>query len=178
MSYMVGGMERFAYSVRELVDKLAPEGDETEKLRLIRQIRHWTNADLLTPQGKKHTGTGVSRQYGPDEVRKAAILRELGRFGMTVTQLEGMGEYLDGLAEDPSWRDAITGKRPVYLELFSTPDDEEQTWRVARDEPDLKQLHPDAKPLRIKIGTKHTNGASYTSALVLSLNRIFARLSV
>ncbi len=171
-------MERFAYSVRELVDKLSPEGDEAEKLRLIRQIRHWTNADLLTPQGKKHTGTGVSREYGPDEVRKAAILRELTRFGMTVTQLEGTGEYLDMLADDPSWKDAITNKKPVYLELFSTPDDDGQSWQVARDEPDLKKIHPDAKPSILKIGNKRLPGASYTSALVLSLNRIFARLKV
>lgn len=171
-------MERFAYSVRELVDKLAPEGDEDEKLRLIRQVRHWTNADLLTPQGKKHTGTGVSRKYGADEVRKAAILRELARFGMTVTQLEGTGEYLDMLTKDPSWRDAVTNKRPVYLELFTTPDDEDQTWRFARDEPDLRPIHPDAKPSRLKVGNTTTQGPSYTSALVLSLNRIFARLKV
>lgn len=178
MSYRLFDMERFAYSVREVAEKLSPEGDEGERLRLIRQIRHWTNADLLRPQGKKHTGTGVSRKYGPEEVRKAAILRELWRYGMTVTQLEGMGEYLDKLSDDPSWTDAVSGKRAVYLELLSTPDDETQSWLVARDTPDLKLLNPDTKPSRVKIGGKNLPGPSHTAALVLSLNRIFERLRV
>lgn len=178
MSYRLFDMERFAYSVREVAEKLTPEGDEGERLRLIRQIRHWTNADLLRPQGKKHTGTGVSRKYGPEEVRKAAILRELWRYGMTVTQLEGMGEYLDDLSGDPSWADAANGKRAVYLELLSNPDDESQLWLVARDEPDLKVLDPANKPPRIKVGSKSLPGISYSAALVLSLNRIFERLRV
>lgn len=55
---------------------------------------HWANADLLTPIGEKHTGTRVSRKYDLDEVRKAAILRELSRFGLTVTVLDGMGAAL------------------------------------------------------------------------------------
>lgn len=178
MSYRVRCMERFAYSVRELVEKLAPEADEEAKRRLIRQVRHWTNSDLLTPLGGKNTGTGISREYGPDEVRKAAILWELTRFGMTVPQLEGTGAYLDEIAKDPSWRDAVADKRPVYLELLRTPDDETQSWLLVRDVPDLRQLHPTQKTRSLKSAMPATPEPSFTAALVLSLNRIFARLTV
>ena len=170
-------MERFAYSVRELVDKLAPEDDEEEKLKLLRQVRHWTNADLLTPLGEKNTGTGVSRKYGPDEVRKAAILRDLARFGLTVNKLEGMGEYLDDLAKDPSWRDAITNKEAVYLELFWSPDGA-HAWSVARDEHLLAIMRPSWKPPRLKNSKIKLPDPNFTSAIVLSLNRIFSRLTL
>ena len=88
-------MERFAYSVRELVDLVAADDDEGGKLRLLRQVRHWTNENLLFPIGEKHTGTGVARKYGPDEVRKAAILRELVSFGIPVATYEEMDTGLE-----------------------------------------------------------------------------------
>lgn len=179
MSFRLLPMERFAYSVRELVDHLAPEGDEEEKLRLLRQVRHWTNADLLTPLGEKNTGTGVSRKYGPDEVRKAAILRELSRFGLTVTKLEGMGDYLDYLAEGSEWRDAITDKRAIYLEMLWEPGDGTHAWRIAKADDLLDMLRPDWKPPHRR--KKRAGGPpdpQFTSALVLSLNRIFAGVNV
>lgn len=172
-------MERFAYSVRELVDHLAPEGDEEEKLRLLRQVRHWTNADLLTPLGGKNTGTGTSRKYGPDEVRKAAILRELSRFGLTVTKLEGMGEYLDYLAEGDEWRDAVTGKRAIYLEMLWEPGDGTHAWRITKANDLLDMLRPDWKPNPpSRKGGIRIPAPRFTSALVLSLNSIFAGVKV
>jgi len=170
-------MERFVYSVRELVDKLAPEEDEEEKLRLLRQVRHWTNADLLTPIGEKHTGTGVSRKYGPDEVRKAAILRELSRFGLTVTMLDGMGEALDYHAKQSEWRDAISGKDAIFLEMLWAPDGA-HVWNLVRQASLLKMMHPDWKPHHSKKSALPMINLDFTRAAVLSLNRIFAHLQI
>lgn len=170
-------MERFAYSVRELVDKLAPEEDEEEKLRLLRQVRHWTNADLLTPIGEKHTGTGVSRKYGPDEVRKAAILRELSRFGLTVTMLDGMGEALDFYAKRSEWRDAISGKDAIFLEMLWAPDGA-HAWNVVRYASLLAMMKPDWKPRGSKKSDLSMIDLNFTRAAVLSLNRIFAHLKI
>ena len=41
--------------------------------------------------------------------RKAAILLELSRYGVTVEMLDGFGEWADTLAKTKQWRTAIDG---------------------------------------------------------------------
>src|SRR4051794_37184763 len=67
------------YTLKEVAAVLCASGDPAEVERIARQVRHWTVADLLHPTGKKHTGTGRSRRYTADEIRKASILLELSR---------------------------------------------------------------------------------------------------
>lgn len=167
-------MERFAYSVRELVDLVAADDDEAGKLRLLRQVRHWTNEDLLTPIGQKHTGTGNARKYGADEVRKAAILRELASFGIPVATYEGMGESLDFHARRAEWKDAITGKDSIFLEMLWAPSGM-HVWNIVRHNALLSMMDPNWKPRKVK---GITPDMSFTRAIVLSLNRIFERLKL
>tara|TARA_R110002074_G_C12554346_1_gene666932 strand:+ start:5400 stop:5903 length:504 start_codon:yes stop_codon:yes gene_type:complete len=167
-------MERFAYSVRELVDLVAADDDEGGKLRLLRQVRHWTNENLLFPIGEKHTGTGVARKYGPDEVRKAAILRELVSFGIPVATYEEMGESLDYYTRQSEWKDAISGKDAIFLEMLWTSS-RTQVWNVVRHDALLSMMSPKWKPKKVGNFMPDMN---FTRAIVLNLNRIFERLKL
>lgn len=112
------------YSVKGVAERIAYKGDADEIRKIIRQLRHWTNADLLTPLGEKHTGTGVSRQYDADEVRKAAILLELSRYGVTVEMLEGFDEWTSLLRGTDRWKKAAEGKGEYFLQMAWEPGDD------------------------------------------------------
>ncbi|CAN0504813.1 unnamed protein product, partial [Laminaria digitata] len=78
---------------------IARKGDEDDVRRVMRQIRHWTVCEALVPEGDVHTGTGVSRRYAPDEVRIAALLLVLSKYGMTMTEFELMRDALENVVE-------------------------------------------------------------------------------
>lgn len=169
------------YTLKEVAALLCATGDQADMERVARQIRHWTLADLLTPAGKKYTGTGVSRRYSELEVRKAAILREVSRYGLTVTQLDGFGDWIEGVSSMAKWRDAIDGKRPVYLELMWS-EDGDSLWMIGADAPRVFQSGP--KFVRTSTATL-TGGKQiempepeFTSAIVINLSKIMERLKL
>jgi hypothetical protein len=100
------------YTLREVARMIARKGDEDDVRRVMRQIRHWTVCEALVPEGDVHTGTGVSRRYGADEVRIAALLLVLSKYGMTMTEFEYLREMLENVVE--SWR---PGEEDLFWEV-------------------------------------------------------------
>jgi hypothetical protein len=126
--------------------------------------------DLLTPAGRKHTGTGVSRRYDPDEVRKAAILAELNRYHLPVTMFSEGHDWSEGFSRRPAWHTAIEGKRPVFLQL---------AWshnmlisQIYEDQPKHNALAPRLDPK----GDPKSEKMLPVSSVVINLSRLFARL--
>ena len=87
------------YTLKEVARMIARKGDQDEVRRVMRQIRHWTVCEALVPEGAVHTGTGVSRRYAADEVRIAALLLVLSKYGMTMTEFELMRDALENVVE-------------------------------------------------------------------------------
>ena len=108
------------YTVKQIAQKLAGKRPDLPLPKLMRQIRHWTTLDYLTTIGSKHTGTGVSRLYGTNEVPKALILAELYRRGVSLSEFEEFGKFLDFNIGHyaKTWQDALSGKKPVFLVLY------------------------------------------------------------
>lgn len=87
------------YTLKEVAHMIARKGDEDDVRRVMRQIRHWTVCEALVPEGDVHTGTGVSRRYAADEVRIAALLLVLSKYGMTMTEFEYLRDMLENVVE-------------------------------------------------------------------------------
>src|SRR5260370_14276512 len=101
------------------------------RLRLERELRHWSLADLGERSGvSKATISKIERE----EVSPTAVilLRLANAFDLTLAGLllraEGEGERLSRAAEQPVWRDPETG----YLrrQVFSRPDNPIEIIRV------------------------------------------------
>ena len=104
------------YTLKQLVSTVAPAADREALSRVARQVRHWTALDLLTTLTAKNTGTGVSRRYSADEVRKAAILVELSHYRIPAPVLEdGFETFTEQWRGRKPWQDAISGTKAVYF---------------------------------------------------------------
>ena len=63
--------------------------------RTLRQLRHWTQNDLLCTEGRKDTGKGIPRLYAEDPTFQiAAILVELSRYVSALDALKAAAEAL------------------------------------------------------------------------------------
>lgn len=188
-----------SYSVRDiaaiLVDQEGWYGTDNYQQKLdkrLRQVRHWTSYDYLRPLGSKHTGTGVARRYGPDEVRKAGLLRELTRFGLTVTQLgEEFGDSLEERAKQKEWQQAIDGKALILFQIVMPAggDAQESGWAmnlVPAKKSLLKLLDPKVMAVEGRKRTADSKRAqtkqlplpNFVSALTISLTQLFRTLRV
>ena len=188
-----------SYTVREIATILVDQevsreysGYQDQLEKRLRQVRHWTACDYLRPIGKKHSGTGVARRYGADEVRKAALLRELTRFGLTVTQLgEEFGESLEKRAAQKEWQQAIEGKPPIYYQIIlpagATPDQSGYMMNLVPTERSLLRfLDPKyvaAKKRKRARGPKRSGvndipTPDFVSGLTISLTQLFATLEL
>ncbi|MGE3627686.1 MAG: hypothetical protein AB7G34_15075 [Hyphomicrobiales bacterium] len=186
-----------SYTVREiaaiLVDQEGWAGSPEYQSHLdkrLRQVRHWTACDYLRPLGKKHSGTGVARRYGPDEVRKAALLRELTRFGLTVTQLgEEFGDDLIRRASQKEWKEAIEGEKQILFQVvFEAGGSADQTTHamnlVPAEKSLLRMLDPNVMAAeKRKRDSRSTQGQTgdlpipeFVSGLTISLTQLFATL--
>ena len=111
-------MAERTYTLKEAVWALWWTGDRDDPPRLARQVRHWTNLGLLSPVGKRHTGTGIRRQYSANEVRKAAILVELENYRVPMPILErGFATFSEEWIQSPDWSRAVTRAAPVFLHV-------------------------------------------------------------
>lgn len=93
-------MKNTTYTVREVAAIISGSNDPKVIDRVVRQVRYWTNDGFLNPVGGKHTGSGRHREYNAHEVKKAAVIAELVRHGVSVSKLCPFEEYLDGLITD------------------------------------------------------------------------------
>jgi len=125
-------MEPRTYTLKEAVYALNRSGSSEEAARLTRHIRHWTTMDLLKPEGKKHTGTGRSREYSADTIYRAAVLVELARYRVPITVLaDAFSRFTDG--NEVEWEEAIIDRGPVYLAVTWSEDGSE--WIMQCDFP-------------------------------------------
>lgn len=105
------------YSVKDVARAIAYQRDPETIQKVIRQVRHWTNHDLIRPIGDKTTGTGVSRIYDADGVRGAAIAQEHISWGLTAEDLCTLGESLDDWRTTKEWNDAVEGRKAIFMRV-------------------------------------------------------------
>lgn len=169
------------YSVKDVAALIA-RGPADQPARLIRQIRHWTANDLLAPVGGKNTGTGVSRMYDVNGVRCAAILLELSRYGIPVSQLEGFDEWTDMLSGTNDWLAAFANEQDVFLSMsWEADEDGGGVWQIGAGTPKWDALRLDVEPSNITLangGEAIVPPLDLTSSIVINLTKIFARLAV
>lgn len=170
MSYWLDMSERL-YTLKEMAERLNHSGGAADLQRITRQIRHWTLSDLLRTEGKKHTGTGVSRRYSFFELQKAAVLRELSHYGIQIAQLSEFDRWVERMAHAPLWREAEAGNRIVFLQLCWN--DQTVACLVTADLPAI------ADPALYGGGTAGEPDASrpqFYSSVVVNLTRLLHRL--
>jgi hypothetical protein len=166
-------MSEILYSVKDLAAMTAPSKDPETVTKVIRQIRHWTNNDVVRPFGPKNTGTGVSRVYDEHGARKVALLVELSRYGISVEMLEGFDEWCDEVVHSGDWQRAIEGSGPFYIGVtWRLEDGGHARWRVFDDlefaamdtgDDDFVRDDPDF--------------LNFSSLILINMTAVFARLS-
>lgn len=166
MSYQSVMSERL-YTLKEVVGFLCQSEDAGEEVKIMRQVRHWTASDLIPTVGKKHTGTGVSREYSAHEIRLAVILLELSHYRVPVTILESFDEMVGNYADAPEWQDAIAGKRPVFLQFAFNA--HMNVWQLHGE-------HFKKNFLSSTFGGKENRALGVNSAIVINLTKVFQGL--
>jgi len=82
-------------TIKDITQAIAPDKSMDGLNRTLRQVRHWTQCDLLRPRQQKNPGKGSPRLYNEDPtIMIAAILLELNRYGATVDVLRPVAEAL------------------------------------------------------------------------------------
>lgn len=162
------------YTLKEMAERLNYSGFPSDLNRVMRQIRHWTLSDLLQTEGKKHTGTGVSRKYSFFEIKKAAIFRELSQYGFQIGQLYELDQWIESISQTQLWKDAEQGARAVFVQISWR--DQLVSCNITGDIPfiaDSKFYHghttgkDNFEPLKLP---------DYYSSLVVNLTRLLQRL--
>lgn len=160
-------IQRITYTLKELATLLSPTRDADAIARLSRQLRHWTNQDLLETVGAKHTGTGTSRRYDPEQARRAAILMELNRYHVPVSVLsESFATLTKTYQGKPAWQQAARGEGAVYLSFAYSED------FITCQLYSGQSRHPLLEP------PKDAPGKGIVSAITINLSRLFARLEL
>lgn len=82
-------------TVKDIARHVAFDKSEEGVSRVLRQIRHWTESDLLRPASRKNTGTGIPRLYLVEPtIEIIAVLLEVARYGATVDILKPVADAL------------------------------------------------------------------------------------
>ena len=82
-------------TVKDIAECIAFDKSEDGINKTIRQVRHWTQSDLLRPYSEKTTGKGIPRLYAVEPtVHIAAFFIELTRYGVTVDILKLVSDEL------------------------------------------------------------------------------------
>ncbi len=82
-------------TVKDIAYRISLDRSEEGITRTLRQVRHWTQSDLLKTISEKNTGKGVPRFYEEEpSLLIAAILFELCRYGATVDILKPVSDHL------------------------------------------------------------------------------------
>jgi hypothetical protein len=157
-------------SVKDIAQCVAPDNSLDAMNRTLRQLRHWTQSDILRPASAKNTGTGTPRIY-PEEptLFLAAVLLELHRYGATVDIMKPVAEaiyddWVDGPAESQFF--VQTDEATMLLQLAWTVDPETARFKdvnvnLFHDYVGLGEGKLDIQPC---------------SSIVLNLNQIYNRI--
>jgi len=82
-------------TVKDISEYIAFDGSDSGIERTMRQVRHWTQCDLLRTASMKNTGKGIPRLYEEEPTMWiAAILQELTLYGATVDILKPVADEL------------------------------------------------------------------------------------
>jgi hypothetical protein len=107
-------------TVKDIARAICFDKSEDGVYRMIRQLRHWTQSDLLRPFSAKSTGKGVPRVYIEDPtIAISAILLELTRYGATVDILKFVADEIYDHWDDEGGMYLLTALTDVnaYIEL-------------------------------------------------------------
>ena len=96
------------YTISEMAIRISRTGRDADRQFLMRQIRHWTNHDLLRTTGEKHTGTGRGRLYPQREAFVAAYLQAFVNKGLTIGALKLFRAAFDERVEQRIPDDPVT----------------------------------------------------------------------
>jgi len=82
-------------TIKDITQAISPDKTVDGLNKTLRQVRYWTQCDLIHPADDKNTGKGSPRLYYQDPtIMVAAILLELNRYGATVDILRPVSEAL------------------------------------------------------------------------------------
>ncbi len=166
------------YTLKQVASRVCMSKDPAEIETVARQIRHWTVSDLLVPVGEKYTGTGRSRRYSANEVRLAAWLAELSKYGMTVSLLETARATYEEYGKDGYWEGVAESKTPVFHEV--TWDRNSIVGKITGGAPELISFKRPRGQMRVgpPEGVGVIDPENVTSVIVINLTKVFGRLDV
>jgi hypothetical protein len=121
------------------------------------------------PEGGKDTGTGTSRRYGANEVRKAAMLVELAHFRIPAPVLELTFEDTERWTTAHEWQMAVRGDEVIFLNLAYTDGDEGTI---------LSQVIVASSERNLLVATARDPAFNFASAVVINLTKLFAKVRV
>jgi hypothetical protein len=141
---------------------------------VVRQIRHWTLSRVFPTiePGSILTGSGRHREYDEDDIHLVALAVELGRWRLPMELVRRVLGVLSaknpaGSTDSPTstrvlWDEAIRGRDGIFLVI--------QIPRTTT----MPILRLTATALDELV--RHIDNERYTSAIIISLSRLFARL--
>jgi hypothetical protein len=162
------------FTLKEMVTVLTCLDAAHDSAPLSRRLRYWTNIGLISTVGKRQTGTGTSRRYSADAVRKAAILVELARYRVpTPVFIETFREASDAWSKFRAWDEAIAGTEQILL--YMTYNESQVMYRIAPVS--------ETNSLAIMLGERDSDtsalyGPLPASALVVNITRVFSQLKL
>jgi hypothetical protein len=162
-------MTRCVLTAGEIAERIQQEGEDVRAIS--ERLRHWTKEGLLKPLGKKNPGTGRRHRYPERALVDAAILSRLTqKYGLWAKKMPLFTTaLLDKAVEQiPKMRGHLENKRIVYLVCASI------------DGKFLANVQQVAEPgvLNPPPEDRLTLSPSMDDAIVINLNRLFARLGV
>ncbi|MEQ9490196.1 MAG: hypothetical protein RIM72_14515 [Alphaproteobacteria bacterium] len=161
-------MDDIHYSARQVATLIAYEKTESEIIKLVRKIRHWSAEDILVPVSGKSTGTGNSRLYDKNQVYCAALILELTGYGITMEMLETLPEWLDrSVMKHENWQASIDDTADYILAM---------TWRMDHGGMGGFQIVQPDQPMTVSNEMAKKTGMETPSAILLNLRFIFRRI--
>ena len=137
--------------------------------RMARQIRHWTQSDLLRPESEKETGKGVPRLYADTPtIEIAALLLELARYGATVDILKPVADelYAEWSEYGRNFDIAVTDEGTAILQVAWTEDPETGKFVDASVNFIIKEEPEDEGEVRLE----------HSSSIVVNMNKVMSRV--
>jgi len=158
-------------TIKDITQAVAPDKSVDGLNRTLRQVRHWTQSDLLRPREQKNPGKGSPRLYAQDPtIMISAILLELNRYGATVDILRPVADALytdeEETGGDVLWM-AENDEANAYLQVVWIED--EQTRKFTGAEINLFHDHG-------RTAEDEDLWTDPTSSVVLNLNKIAQRI--
>ncbi|MCB9973321.1 MAG: hypothetical protein H6854_02025 [Rhodospirillales bacterium] len=166
--------QKKTYTNKQVAAIIARGNDPQEIERLARQVRYWTTEDILSPIGGKHSGTGRHREYGIQEVYKAALTYELMRHGVSVITLLPWAEYIGSQINIYNWEHLISEQKNMLLMYSKDCSDHNRNLFTIVDH----QQNPLSYLQAWQDEGNLVDPMDYPTVIIINLTKLFARLEV